>query len=109
MSHASDDRKTIAKLRLMELFFFGDEEPLEVVLSALVLVLGVWLILPFDTFGTMTTYRPLRAAGVPEWAVGWVMTALGSARLYLIATNRYRPRQLLAIAIAGLWGYNALL
>lgn len=88
----------------------GDEEAVECISCTILMVWGFWLMIPFlNTFDAMTSYRPLVAYGIPEGLVGLVVFLLGVARLYLVLSVRFRPRQSLAAITGAFWGFNLFL
>lgn len=98
----------IMRLRVREMLFVADPDPVECLMSLLLIAWGIWLILPFETFVTMTSYRPMVDV-IDERLAGIVVLALGAVRLYMILNNRVRPRRWMAILFGMFWGFNCFL
>ena len=98
----------IIALRVRDILFVSEWESVELLMSVFLIMWSGWLLLPYATFASMTTYRAINDV-VDENVVGAVGVALGALRVYLILNNRYRPRRWLAVASGSWWGYNLAL
>lgn len=60
-----------------------DTEPTEMAGGILKVLLGAQLLLPFDTFGSSTTFRDLQS--LPEWLWGVALLSVGVSHLVALA------------------------
>jgi len=88
----------------MRHFIEADTTSIEVVLALESILLGVWLLLPFDTFGSSATFNSLRM-WPGEVATGLFVLATGLARTFGLATRSIRTRQIAAIYGLFVWSY----
>lgn len=59
--------------------------------GVLILLWGVWLLLPFSTFHSVSTFAVLAKIG-PEWVWGTLAVAIGAIQILLIMVSRKLER-----------------
>jgi hypothetical protein len=93
--------------RLRRILFGYDMEPTEILLGAASGLLGLWLLLPFDTFGSASSFAGM-AAIAPETVWGLVMASLGTGRLCAIGCSARWLRSQFAFASGMIWLFIAV-
>lgn len=78
--------------------------PLETILSFESVLLGMWLLLPMNTFSTANTFKML-AVWPGELAVGSILVCLGLARAYALVLKKTRLRWNIAVVGMVVWSY----
>lgn len=78
--------------------------PLEVILAFESVILGLWLLLPVETFPTSVTFSTL-ADWPGEIATGLILLCVGLIRAYALYGHRLRLRRDIAIVGMIMWSY----
>lgn len=70
---------------------------------------GLWLLLPWNTFGRTATFAAMRDTGVPEWLWGTVIFTLGIIQIAGLVAGWWRWRRRSALILCGVWAFIAVM
>lgn len=82
----------------------AQSDPLEVVTAIQSILWGIWLLLPYDTFGSSRVYSVM-ATVAPEIWWGTFFLFIGMFQLILVHLRKRNSRRLLALAMLFSWTF----
>jgi hypothetical protein len=88
--------------RMMWKIAYADTTAVETITAVQSMLLGIWLLLPFDSFGSSQAFR-IMSVIAPEWAWSVLMVAIGVSQLYFVHTKRITPRLNMARVMLPVW------
>lgn len=87
--------------RLKLIFFHGDPGQCEVELASILVLAGIWFILPMNTFSG-TAWAPF-ARLVPEWVFGLVHLGIGALKFTGVISGNIRFRKMTSFVMTFVW------
>jgi len=88
--------------RMMWKIAYADTTAVETITAVQSLLLGLWLALPLDTFGSGQAFK-IMSVLAPEWAWSILMVGIGVVQLYLVHAKRVGPRLIVARVMLPIW------
>ena len=89
--------------RLVKFLFSYDWEVVEIEGAFFKLAWGIWLLMPWDTFKSVTVY-----VGLSENVWGWGLFTVGTLHLISVFRGSIFARRWFAFFGSGFWAFNAI-
>ena len=94
------EQRFIARMRM--LLVKKDVELVEIVTGGIGASWGLWLLMPWTTFGSSPSFRAM-ASTAPEWLWGIVILIAGGLQLAGLGRDHFKMRRAGALAMAAVW------
>lgn len=93
--------------KLVKILRYGDSRPSGVFVAFYSVVLGIWLLLPMQTFQVSSVYGAFKQMGIAEPFLGAALLVVGLVEWWALAIEQVEVRRIVALVLTVAWSFIA--